>query len=247
MTTFSPPPDGTEREKLPEAPGFPRLNVPYRPWNDNPQLHFEGLVARLQAGLRNMHFDVQRHAQIEFESAVIVQCLIQALMNKGVVSRPELDALLPQMSAGVEKVRQMQITGPRMTVPPPDSSEPKDLDCSAHHATCDAACCTSFNVFLTEEEASSNKYLWDLAMPYRLLVDDSGRCVYFDADNLKCSIWRDRPVSCRNFDCRSDGRIWDDYPKRTLSLMMMESKARQAALRQKARADAEAATAPPEP
>lgn len=237
------PPDPTapatdNPDVRPPAPGFPRLTLPYRAFNDNPQLHLEGLIPRMLTALNSMHHDMSRHHRVEFDQAVIVQCLLQVLLAKGVVTKEELDVNYPQMAAGLEVVRAKQITGPHQATPPPDAVDPVDLDCSAHHATCNAACCTSFNVFLTAEEAASNKYLWDIAMPYRLLVDDDGTCVYFDRDNFKCSIWKDRPASCRHFDCRSDGRIWEDYPQRTLSAMMMDSKARQAAARQRERAAA---------
>ena len=225
----------------PPAPGFPRLTVPYPPFNDNPQLTFEGLLPRLMAGINRLHHDMAQHHRVEFEQAVIVQCLLQVLLTKGVVTKEELDQYFPQMASGLELIRAKQITGPHQANPPADAVEPVDLDCSAHHATCAAACCNSFNVFLTEDEAASNKYLWDVAMPYRLLVDDDGTCVYFDRDGYKCSIWKDRPASCRNFDCRTDGRIWESYENRKLSSMMMDSKARQAAARQRERAAQERA------
>lgn len=223
------------------APGFPRLTIPQPAYNDNPQLHFETFLPRFMAGLTGLHQDMTRHHQVEFEQAVILQCLLQVLLNKGVIKKEELDSQFPNMAAGLEIVRTKQITGPKTAQPREDAVEPHDLDCSAHHAICDAACCTSFNVFLTAEEAASNKYLWDVAMPYRLLVDEDGRCVYFDNITHRCTIWKDRPASCRNFDCRSDDRIWDDYPTRNLSSMMMDSKARQAAARQRERAAKEAA------
>ena len=220
----------------PEAPGFPRLTEPYPPQNPNPQLSFEGFLPRLYAGIQALHRDMQAAHQVDFDQALVLQCLVHVLLTKGLVRKEELDAVYPQNAKALEETRAQLLTGPRTAVPPPDIQAPKDLDCSAHYPQCEAACCTSFNVFLTAEEAASNKYLWDLAMPYRLLVDDDGMCVYFDAVNFKCTIWKDRPASCRNFDCRTDGRVWEDYEGRRVSLMMMESKARQAAARQKARA-----------
>ncbi len=227
-------PLGMDTER-PYAPGFPRLTVPRPAYNDNPQLHFDTFLPRLLSSLNNLHNDIARQQRVEFEQAVILQCLMQVLMDKGLVSKAELDAHFPNMAAGLEVVRSNMLGGPTTARPPADAVEPVDLDCNAHHAVCDAACCTSFNVFLTADEAASNKYLWDVAMPYRLLVDDDGRCVYFDNVGHRCTIWQDRPAACRNFDCRDDGRIWDDYASRNLSSLMMDSKARQAAARQRER------------
>ena len=124
--------------------------------------------------------------------------------------------------------------GPRMTQPLEGYPEPAGLDCEAHHAECEAACCTSFSVVLTPEEAASGKYMWDVAFPYRLLTNEAGTCVYFDADRRRCTIWADRPIVCRAYDCRSDERIWSNHATRTLSTTAMEAKARAAAARQAA-------------
>jgi len=220
----------------PMASPLPKLPEPYPAKNPKIQEHFEGALRALRPALYQVHADHARGMQVEFEQAVIVQCVLQILMLKGLITREELDQVYPSMQQMMLQLREKQLTGPRLSDPAEPNLDPKDLDCSAHHATCGAACCSSFSVLLTTDEVRSGKYLWDLAYPYRLLVDGDGTCVYFDRDKLGCSIWHDRPTACRVFDCRTDGRIWDDYSARRLSADSMAAKARLAAARAKSAA-----------
>lgn len=221
-------------ESDPPASPLPKLPPVLPAHNDNPQQDPTGAIAALRPALYGVHSDFARGMQVEFEQAVIVQCVLQILMTKGLIRREELDQVYPTMRKMMAELRTTQLTGPNLYQSLADLKEPTDLDCSSHHATCGAACCTSFSVVLTAEEAASNKYLWDIAFPYRLLVDEQGTCVYFDRTSLSCSIWNDRPAACRTFDCRKDDRIWDDYAGRRVSSAAMEAKARMFAARDKA-------------
>lgn len=216
-----------------ESP-LPKLPEQLPGKNDNPQHELAGLIAALRPALYAVHSDFSRGMQVEFEQAVIVQCVLQILMMKGLIRREELDQVYPQMRKMMAELRTTQLTGPKLYQSLDGVPEPKDLDCSAHHDACGAACCTSFSVVLTAEEAASGKYLWDIAFPYRLLVDAQGTCVYLDRERLACTIWQDRPAACRTFDCRKDDRIWSDYATRGLSAEAMNAKARMFAARQKA-------------
>jgi Fe-S-cluster containining protein len=217
-------------EPLP-PPHLPRVDGPLPALNPHPQETLDGLRAALRPALHGIHNDHARGLQVEFEQAVIVQAVLQVLMAKGLVTREELDAVYPAMHQMMVDLRARQLSGPRLFPGLGTLAEPSGLDCAAHHPTCGAACCSSFNVLLTPEEAASHKYLWDLAHPYRLLTDDDGTCVYFDRARLGCSIWQDRPSACRAFDCRKDDRVWQDYPNRGLTEAAMAAKARLAAAR----------------
>lgn len=203
--------------------------------NDHPQLHDAAAIEGMRVALSRLHADHMNASHIEFQSAVVLQCVLHVLMAKGIVTQGELEAIHGQVYSALMTHRQNNYTGPMVT-PEDVPVQAADLDCAAHHSKCGAACCSSFHVFLTPEEARSNRYLWDLTVPYRLLADDDGTCVYFDRESLGCSIWQERPKACRNFDCRSDGRVWHDYPNRVVSLEIMERKAKLAAAAQKQQA-----------
>ncbi len=222
---------------IPESP-LPRLPPHHAGHNTNPQDTLDGLEAALRPALYAIHSDFARGMQVEFEQAVIVQCVLQILMAKGLVRKEELDQVYPTLRKTMAELRATQLTGPRLYQSLDDLTEPVGLDCSTHYDACGAACCTSFSVVLTAQEAASGKYKWDIAFPYRLLVDEVGTCVYFDRPTLRCTIWNDRPAACRTFDCRKDNRIWDDYEGRRVALSAMEAKARMFAEREKAKTQA---------
>jgi hypothetical protein len=221
-------------DETPPPSPLPRLDKPLPAHNPNIQNELDGLRDAIRPALHAIHSDHARGMQVEFEQAVIVQSVLQVLMLKGLVTREELDQVYPQMQQMMAQLRAQQLTGPRLSQGLEALRDPVDLDCATHLSDCGAACCTSFSVVLTPEEAASNKYLWDLAFPYRLLVDDAGTCVYFNRETHRCTIWNDRPSACRTFDCRRDDRIWSDYPNRGLTEDAMAAKARIAAAKARA-------------
>lgn len=221
----------------------PAFEPPLTAHNDHAQLHFDGVRDALRAGFTRGHIDVARTQQLEFEQSVVVQCMLQVLMQKGLIKPEELNAALPAVHAEMTKLRSEQFTGPLLA--PLAGFPDVDIDCAPHYPTCEAACCTSFHVFLTMEEAQSGKYLWDLTVPYKLLSDADECCVYFDRHARTCTIWQDRPLACRAYDCRTDTRIWSDYPARNLSLRAMEKKAKLAAAKVRTVAPAPPPASPP--
>lgn len=67
-------------------------------------------------------------------------------------------------------------------------------------------CCEKLSPYLTPEEFLSGKYIYSListddpSIPVIAIPRNEKGCLYF-VDN-KCSIYNDRPKSCRQFDCR---------------------------------------------
>jgi Fe-S-cluster containining protein len=40
-----------------------------------------------------------------------------------------------------------------------------------------------------------------------------GYCIHIERGTCGCTIYENRPVPCRAFDCRNDKRIWVDFEK----------------------------------
>lgn len=85
------------------------------------------------------------------------------------------------------------------------SDEPiSDVPC--HSVQC-TECCERLSPHLTEEEFLSGKYVYSLydggdpEMPAIAIPRTERGCVYL-SDNKVCTIYEDRPLSCRQFDCR---------------------------------------------
>jgi Fe-S-cluster containining protein len=47
--------------------------------------------------------------------------------------------------------------------------------------------------------------------------DGNGACAHLDSESRRCTVWAHRPVPCRAFDCRQDGRIWLSYESRIVN------------------------------
>src|SRR5262245_20807129 len=94
------------------------------------------------------------------------------------------------------------------------------VDCRPH---CGAVCCTGYGlVALTEEEAKSGRYSYkeasetcgcpmcqrmrDAGVKYTLLKQPDGSCVHLDGER-RCSIYDDRPETCRRYSCKGVGFV----------------------------------------
>ena len=84
-----------------------------------------------------------------------------------------------------------------------------DIDCASLLPLCRARCC-SLDVKLTRQDIEENQLRWQVEQPYILDKADDGYCAYL-ADGGGCSAYDIRPVTCREFDCRDDPRIWFDF------------------------------------
>ncbi len=80
---------------------------------------------------------------------------------------------------------------------------------------CKAVCC-SFVFALTKRDVERGVARWNPKRPYFIARDEDGYCPHLDRKTLLCTIWDDRPERCRNYDCRSDGAVWEDWEKRIL-------------------------------
>lgn len=68
-------------------------------------------------------------------------------------------------------------------------------------------CCITLSPNLTPEEFESGKYVYTLLttplsnLPQLAVPKTENGCYYFDGK--QCTIYNDRPIACRQFDCRS--------------------------------------------
>ena len=89
--------------------------------------------------------------------------------------------------------------------------------CNDCRSLCAAVCCRGYAfVPVTEEEAKSGKYdykevsdtcdcdtckrMREQSIRYTLRKHSDGSCVYLDGER-KCSIYKDRPETCKNYSC----------------------------------------------
>lgn len=79
-----------------------------------------------------------------------------------------------------------------------------DVPCQTISCT---KCCEKLSPYLTETEFKSGKYVYtfltsgDPEKPVIAVPKTSRGCFYLSEDKL-CTIYEDRPLACRQFDCR---------------------------------------------
>jgi Fe-S-cluster containining protein len=83
--------------------------------------------------------------------------------------------------------------------------EVSDVPCQTIDCT---LCCEMLSPYLTENEVKSGKYIFTLMnndvdpmKPIIAIPRTETGCIYFGVDR-RCKIYEDRPLACRQFDCR---------------------------------------------
>lgn len=88
-----------------------------------------------------------------------------------------------------------------------------DIDCAARIHLCKAACCR-LDFALSKQDLDEGVVRWDVGRPYRIRQREDGWCGHCDRATKACGVHAQRPLVCRQYDCRDDARIWDDFEKR---------------------------------
>ncbi len=79
-----------------------------------------------------------------------------------------------------------------------------DVPCQTINCT---LCCELLSPYLTESEFKSGKYVYtflnsdDPTKPVIAVPKSKNGCFYLGEDK-RCTIYNDRPLACRQFDCR---------------------------------------------
>lgn len=84
-----------------------------------------------------------------------------------------------------------------------------DVDCEERIRQCNAICCT-YTFALTKEEVQKGRIKHDAARPFFIARDADGYCPHLDRSTIKCTVWAERPLRCRRYDCRKDSQVWPE-------------------------------------
>lgn len=89
-----------------------------------------------------------------------------------------------------------------------------EIPCAELLAICEARCC-KLRAAVSDAEIAAGIVRWDAARgKWTLLRAGDGYCVHNEPASYGCDIYSERPIACREFDCRKDPRIWADFDER---------------------------------
>jgi len=85
-----------------------------------------------------------------------------------------------------------------------------DVPCNKVINKCKAKCCT-FIFALTKEEVKLGLVKTNPDKPYFIARDEDKYCPHLERDSFDCSVWDNRPLRCRRYDCRDFADdVWSD-------------------------------------
>lgn len=167
-------------------------------------------------GLLYAHSRANANTSKTLEAASFLYALVELLNEKGIITIEELDER--KRVVGERLAQQFRETGMGAVLQEPEYDKHTfqagvEIDCENRIHLCKATCCR-LPFALSKQDIREGIVHWDLGQPYMIDQGQDGYCNHLDRGKLGCSIYQDRPVPCRAFDCRNDKRIWLDFEKR---------------------------------
>ena len=170
-----------------------------------------GHYLQIEQGFRFANGMAMKIKMNQFETLADLHGLIDLLIAKGVISSREFTQRRMLIQRELEEEFSQDPFQVIMdSTPDKYSLEPVQINCQDRIHLCKAACCT-LSVPLSIQDLDERIAKWDYGLPYTLAINQEGYCIHFDNPKKRCSIYENRPATCRIYDCRNDPRIWKDF------------------------------------
>jgi len=181
---------------------------------DNPN-QSQSLHQQVAEGLLYIHSRLNTNTRKALEVASFLYALVELLEEKGLITVEELDDR--RRVVGQRLAEQFRQNGNGVMLQDPEYDkysfrEEVEIDCASRVHLCQAVCCR-LPFALSKQDIREGIVRWDLGQPYLVAHNGNGTCDHLNPANQACTVSAHRPVPCRAFDCRQDGRIWLDFEK----------------------------------
>ena len=176
-------------------------------------------------GLLYAHSRVVDNSKKTLQAMSFLYALIELLEEKGLIDLDELDG---RKEAVAERlVRQFKESGAGALFQDPEYDkyafeDGASVDCASRISLCKAACCR-LPFALSKQDIREGVVRWDLGQPYLVDQGQDGYCNHLDRCTGGCTIYEQRPVPCRGFDCRTHKRIWLDFDNKVVNPQVRRS------------------------
>ena len=203
-----------------------RLELPMWPAAPVPELSADQVLESVSAlredirdGLLYTHHRANTNTSKTLEVTAFSYALIELLVERGILTVEELDERKRQVAARLAvKFRDdgMGVVRQEPEVDKYTFEQAVTIDCASRLSLCRAACCR-LQFALSRQDVEEGVVQWEFARPYLIRRKANGSCFHLDDATAGCAVYAQRPLPCRGYDCRQDGRIWSDFEGRVVS------------------------------
>jgi len=179
----------------------------------DPTDKLEKLRKEVADGLLYTHARLSEGTKTTLEAASFLYGLIELLREKGLLSIEDLDERMREVAGRLKRKNSEKGVGVLIQEPECDKygfKEVAEVACGERVHLCRAACCR-LPFALSKQDIREGVVHWDLGEPYMIAQEKDGHCTHLEKGRWNCSIREHRPVPCRAYDCRQDGKVWLDF------------------------------------
>ena len=177
------------------------------------KLSKEELDRQSTRGSLFIHDSLSRNAARSNDLQAYLQVTMNLLLEKGMITQEEIESRYEEaLNKAFDEGRDLK-AGIQMRVDEESAEKVFEaVNCAERLHLCKGSCC-KLDIILSAKEVESGKIRWDLGRPYMIRKKTDGYCCHNSDKKKSCSIYTDRPLSCRQYSCKDDSRIWKDFDK----------------------------------
>jgi hypothetical protein len=182
------------------------------------------LLPDLLRGLIYTHNRANANTAEAHEANATLQALVKLLIEQGAIDREALATRRQEVSEQLRRryvERGMAVAMQEFGVSKYEFQGGAEIDCASRLHLCKAACCR-LPFALSKQDVQEGVVKWDLGQPYMNARDADGYCSHLEKCSGRCTIYTQRPIPCRGYDCRTDKRIWLDFEKSLINPYLSE-------------------------
>jgi hypothetical protein len=192
--------------------------------NSAPENGAATMLADVIPGLVYTHNRANANTAALHQACATIQALGDLLVERGLLVRDEVEARQQEAAAQLRQQYMAQGMATAMQefgVSKYEFQHGAAVDCENLIHLCRAACC-KLPLALSREDVRENVVQWELGQPYMIAHAGDGYCVHMDRHTCGCTVYEQRPIPCRGYDCRKDERIWLDFEKKQINPRIYE-------------------------
>lgn len=182
-----------------------------------PECHLDEIEKKLSRGLIFSNYMSSINQENIKGNNALLHSLIEVLISKGFIHIHELEErkekLIQSFGKHDEQMPRIHLVE---TADKYIQGNEVLIDCESRHDICKGVCC-KFWFALSTQDVNESVIKWDYMQPYCIDRDKDGYCIHKDHSNHKCTVYENRPLVCRTYDCRRDNRIWLDFEKKIIN------------------------------